>query len=86
MITMPCIVHDAICLLPERRLLGHHSSCVYERRYRTLCAMQFVLSRGGGGRGGGLINLFDARLVSSFASTLPDFLAGNRKFKINHSL
>lgn len=40
------------------------------------------LSRGEGD----LINLFDARLVSSFASTLPDFSAGNRKFKINHRL
>lgn len=35
--------------------------------------MRFVLSRGKTD----LINLFDARLVLSFASTLPDFLAGN---------
>lgn len=49
-------------------------------------SMRFVLSRGTTD----LINLFDARLVLSFASTLPDFLAGNslkkKKFKISHRL
>lgn len=38
-------------------------------------SMRFVLSQGKTD----LINLFDARLVLSFASTLPHFLAGNRK-------
>lgn len=43
-------------------------------------SMRFVLSQGKTD----LINLFDARLVLSFASTLPDFLAGNRKKKVSN--